>query len=127
MTQPRPHRPALDADDAATELRQDAERGRLDPTAVDAVLAAAGHPAGRARSGGPIGLTARETDVLALLAQGLQNKQIAGHLRISAKTVGNHIEHIYAKLGVTNRAGAAMRAMEHGLTGQVGAPSSRTN
>ena len=126
MTQPRPHRPALEADDAATELRRDADRGRLDPTAVDAVLAAAGHPSGRARAGGPVGLTAREADVLGLLAQGLQNKQIAGHLGISPKTVGNHIEHIYAKLGVTNRAGAAMRAMEHGLVGPVGATDSRT-
>ena len=53
--------------------------------------------------------------MLRLLTQGLSNKNIAHSLGISAKTVSNHIEHIYIKLNVANRAGAAMRAMEHGL------------
>ena len=53
--------------------------------------------------------------MLALLAVGLSNKAIARQLGISPKTVGNHVEHIYTKLGVTNRAGAAMLAMQHGL------------
>ncbi|MDE3086678.1 MAG: HD domain-containing protein [Acidobacteriota bacterium] len=119
MRQPRPHRPAHTAEEAARLLRAEASAGRLDPAVVDGVLSAAGLPAGRSRAGGPAGLTAREADVLALLAQGLPNKGIATQLGISAKTVGNHVEHIYSKLGVTNRAGAAMRAMQHGLVGAV--------
>ncbi len=63
----------------------------------------------------PTGLTARESEVLALLARGLPNKAIARQLRISPKTVSNHVEHIYAKLGVSNRAGAAMLAMQQGV------------
>jgi HD-GYP domain-containing protein (c-di-GMP phosphodiesterase class II) len=122
MTQPRPHRSAMTDDDAARELRRDAEEGRLDRAATDAVLAAAGHGASRVRAAGPEGLTAREVDVLRMLAEGLPNKGIAHRLGISPKTVGNHVERIYTKLGVSNRAAAAMRAMQHGLTGA--APSS---
>jgi HD-GYP domain-containing protein (c-di-GMP phosphodiesterase class II) len=118
MLQPRPHRDARTPDDAARELRGDVDAGRLDGDAVDAVLNAAGHNATRARaSAGPAGLTAREADVLGLLAQGCSNKAIASTLGISAKTVGNHVEHVYTKLGVTNRAGAALRAMELGIVG----------
>ena len=47
----------------------------------------------------------------------MSNKAIASTLGISAKTVGNHVEHIYTKLGVNNRAGAALRAMEFGVVG----------
>ncbi|MEY2417345.1 MAG: hypothetical protein QOG90_25 [Actinomycetota bacterium] len=111
MTQDRPHRPARTPEDAARELKQ----GAFDPVAVDAVLSAAGQPTARTRAGGPAGLTAREADVLALLARGLANKAIAKELSISPKTVGNHVERIYTKLGVTNRAAAAMRAMQYGI------------
>jgi HD-GYP domain-containing protein (c-di-GMP phosphodiesterase class II) len=118
MLQPRPHRDARTPDDAARELRAEVDAGRLDGEAVDAVFTAAGHQAARARpSAGPAGLTAREADVLGLLAQGRSNKEIASALGISAKTVGNHVEHVYTKLGVTNRAGAALRAMELGIVG----------
>ena len=122
LLEPRPHRGAFDQDDAASLLRAEAKAGRLDPAAVDAVLGAAGHAAGRARAGGPAGLTARESEVLALLAEGLSNKSIARRLDISPKTVGNHVEHIYTKLGVSNRAGAAMEAMAHGLVGRSRIP-----
>ena len=57
--------------------------------------------------------------MLGLLAQGLPNKGIARQLGISPKTVGNHVEHIYPKLGATNRASAAMRAMQHGVVGSI--------
>jgi HD-GYP domain-containing protein (c-di-GMP phosphodiesterase class II) len=120
MTQRRPHRPAFTPEDAARELRRDADGGLFDPVAVDAVLAAAGQATSRSRGGGPGRLTAREADVLGLLAQGLPNKAIARQLEISPKTVSNHVERIYSKLGVSNRAAAAMRAMEYGV---VGAPS----
>jgi HD-GYP domain-containing protein (c-di-GMP phosphodiesterase class II) len=119
MTQPRPHRAALTPEDAARQLRRDVREGRFDEAATDAVLEAAGHAGRRARAATPAGLTARERDVLVLLTQGLPNKGIARRLGISPKTVSNHVEHIYTKLGVSNRAGAAMRAMEHGLVGSA--------
>jgi HD-GYP domain-containing protein (c-di-GMP phosphodiesterase class II) len=117
MLQPRPYRGALTPEDAAREINADVAAGRLDPVAAQAVLEAAGHSAGGARSGGPAGLTARECEVLALLATGVPNKGIARELGISPKTVGNHVEHIYTKLGTTNRAGAALLAMQHGIVG----------
>src|SRR5581483_7833951 len=61
------------------------------------------------------GLTAREAEVLVLLARGLSNKQIAERLVITPKTAGNHVEHIYAKIGASSRAAAAMFAVQHGL------------
>jgi len=53
--------------------------------------------------------------VLGLLARGLSNKQIAARLVITPKTVGNHVEHIYAKIGASTRAGASFFATQHGL------------
>jgi DNA-binding NarL/FixJ family response regulator len=53
--------------------------------------------------------------VLRLIARGRSNKEVAATLGISPKTVGHHVEHIYAKAAVTTRAGATLFAMEHGL------------
>lgn len=121
MREPRPHRPPHSPADAAAELRRDANAGRLESDAVDAVLAAAGHRVVR-RKEGPAGLTAREVDVLRLVARGLSNKAIAAELVISPKTAGNHIEHIYTKIGTTNRAAASLFAMRHGLLPEEGFP-----
>jgi HD-GYP domain-containing protein (c-di-GMP phosphodiesterase class II) len=114
MTQPRPYREAMTRRAAAEQLRQEVRDGLLDSDATEAVLTAAGHRAARPR-GTAGSLTARENEVLGLLARGLSNKAIAHQLRISPKTVSNHVEHIYAKLSVTNRAGAAMIAMQQGV------------
>jgi HD-GYP domain-containing protein (c-di-GMP phosphodiesterase class II) len=114
MREPRPHRPPRSADEAATALRADVKAGRRDAEAVEAVLGAAGHRVARRREG-PAGLTAREVEVLRLLAQGLSNKETARRLVISPKTVANHIEHIYAKIGASTRATASLFAMQHGL------------
>jgi HD-GYP domain-containing protein (c-di-GMP phosphodiesterase class II) len=114
MREPRPHREALDRENAAHELRREVRDGRMDGDALDAVLAAAGHRTPRRREG-PAGLTTREVEVLTLVAQGMSNKQIAQRLVISPKTAGNHIEHIYAKIGAGNRAAASLFAMQHGL------------
>jgi HD-GYP domain-containing protein (c-di-GMP phosphodiesterase class II) len=114
MWEPRPHRAARTAEEAARELRAEVRAGRLDATAVDAVLRAAGHRVGRRRDG-PAGLTAREVEVLCLLARGMSNKQIAAQLVITPKTAANHVEHIYTKIGATNRATASLFAMQHGL------------
>ena len=119
MTQPRPYRAPLTETRVIRELQADATAGRLDPIATDAVLAAAGHRVNRTRASGPAGLTSRESEVLALLAQGMPNKGIARELGISPKTVGNHIERVYSKLGVSNRAGAAMYAMQYGIVGSM--------
>jgi HD-GYP domain-containing protein (c-di-GMP phosphodiesterase class II) len=114
MREPRPHRPARSADEALAELRAAARAGRLDVEAVDAVLGAAGHQLPRRRDG-MSGLTAREVEVLILLARGLSNRQIAERLVIAPKTAGNHVEHIYTKIDASNRAAAAMFAVQHGL------------
>jgi HD-GYP domain-containing protein (c-di-GMP phosphodiesterase class II) len=114
MREPRPYRDARSPDDAASELRAEVRAGRLDAPAVDAVLRAAGHRVGRRRDG-PAGLTAREVDVLRLLARGQSNKQIAERLVITPKTAANHVEHIYAKIGASNRAAASLFAVRHGL------------
>ncbi len=116
MTEPRPHRPALDADQAAKAIREEVRTGRLDADAVNAVLRAAGHRA-PARREGPAGLTVREVEVLALVARGLANKEIARRLGVTPKTVSNHVEHIYTKLGVGSRASATLYATQHGLVG----------
>lgn len=116
MTQQRPHRPALTLDAAAEQLGSEAARGRLDGEAVGAVLEAAGHPSARARLRWPAGLTDREVQVLRLVARGHSNREMARPLWISPKTAGHHVQHIYAKIGVSTRAAAAMFAMEHDLT-----------
>jgi DNA-binding CsgD family transcriptional regulator len=114
MTEARPHREALSADDAATELRSEVRRGLFDSDAADAVLRAAGHPV-KLRRSWPAGLTTREVDVLRLLVRGLSNKEIAERLVISPRTADNHVAHIYTKIGVSNRARASLFAMKHGL------------
>ena len=114
MTEMRPHRPARQPEEAATELRVEAAAGRLDGDAADAVLRAAGHRVKRRRQW-PAGLTAREVEVLRLVARGLSNKEIAAELVISRKTAGSHVEHIYTKIGASNRARASLFAMKHGL------------
>jgi ATP/maltotriose-dependent transcriptional regulator MalT len=60
-------------------------------------------------------LTAREVQVLELLAEGLSNKVIAGHLHISDQTVKFHVASILGKLGATNRTDAVRRAVRGGL------------
>ena len=62
------------------------------------------------------GLSAREVEVLRLVAQGLTNPQVAAHLFLSPRTVGQHLSSIYHKLGVPSRAAASRWAAEHDLT-----------
>ncbi len=114
MREPRPYRVALSAETAAVQLREEAQSGRFDPDAVEAVLASAGHVT-RRRVARPAGLTARKVEVLRLLALGLSGKQIAARLVISPKTARNHVEHIYAKTGLSSRAQASLFAVQHGL------------
>lgn len=65
-------------------------------------------------------LTAREREILALLAEGRRTSAIADRLALSPKTVSNNLTSIFAKLEVTDRAGAIIRAREGGLGGPAG-------
>ena len=113
----RPHRPPLAPAAAAEALCEESRAGRLDPDAVDAVLeaAGAGRPAAPSRPPAPAGLTEREVEVLALLAGGMTNPQVAAALFVSPKTVSTHAEHIYRKIGVSTRAAATVFALGHDL------------
>jgi HD-GYP domain-containing protein (c-di-GMP phosphodiesterase class II) len=117
MGESRAHRGPLEPARAAEELERDARSGRLDADAVAAVLAAAGQRSAQraARREWPAGLSEREVEVLRLIARGASNREAAERLGISPKTVGHHVQHVYAKIGVSTRAGAAVFAMEHDL------------
>ena len=115
MREPRPYRAARTAAEATELLRADISAGRLDRDAVHAVLDGAGVDAPRSGAAWPSGLTDREVMVLRLVARGQSNKQIAGSLGISPRTVEHHVQHIYAKIGTSSRAAAALFATEHGL------------
>jgi DNA-binding NarL/FixJ family response regulator len=118
MGKDRPHRRALTPAQIGDAIRRDVVAGRLDRTASDAVLHAAGQPPPLARRASwPAGLSDREIEVLRLIVRGRTNKEVAASLFLSAKTVGRHIENIYAKIGANSRAAAAIFAMEHRLLG----------
>ncbi len=63
----------------------------------------------------PAGLTAREIEVLRLVARGLTNAEIAGELGLSGKTIAHHLTHIFNKTTSDNRAAAVAFAIRHGL------------
>ena len=123
MREERPHRRALEPKAAADELLRESKAGRYDRSAVEAVLAAAGVVPRRGAAHAPVDsgnvanadLSARELEVLRLMARGRSNKEMGQALFISAKTVGHHVQHIYAKIGVSSRAAAALYAVENGL------------
>ena len=120
----------LTKDAGAEEIRAAVEavaRGdaALDPAVQHHVVAALSAGAGADAAPGaagagaepelPDGLTPREAEVLGLIAAGLTNAEIAGRLVVSAATVKSHVNHIFAKAGVRDRAQAVVYAYEHGL------------
>jgi HD-GYP domain-containing protein (c-di-GMP phosphodiesterase class II) len=111
--EPRPYREAQDPAEAAERVRRRSALGQLDPECAAAVLTVAGQYAHRVRDDD--GLTPREREVLGHVARGLSNRQIAQKLVLSEKTVRNHVEHTYAKIGAGNRVGASLYALQHGL------------
>ncbi len=113
LREPRPHRAAHDPERAARIVVDEANAGRLDRAAVNAILAAAGHR--EARAGLPCGLTERELDVLRLLVRGLTDKEIAQALGISHRTVHHHNQSLFSKIGVVTRGAAALFAIEKNL------------
>lgn len=64
---------------------------------------------------GARGLTARELQVLRLVAAGMTNRGVAGRLRISEKTVARHMSNIFVKLGLSSRSAATAYAYRHAL------------
>ena len=114
LTADRPHRRAFTEDAAAHTLEAEAE-SKLDADAVACVLAASGQRKAPSLSRWPAELTDREVEVLRLIARGRSNREVAEQLFISPKTVGRHVENVYAKIGVSSRAAAALFAMGHGL------------
>ncbi len=116
----RPHRAAPNPGQAQDALLTLARQGRLDPDSVRAVLAAAGHRVQVLRRPLPAGVSSREAEVLALVAQGLSNAEIAARLSISPRTAEHHVQHLYAKIGVSSRAAATLFAVEHDLLGRDG-------
>jgi HD-GYP domain-containing protein (c-di-GMP phosphodiesterase class II) len=114
MIEPRAYRPAGTAKESSDELSAEVRAGRLASEAVEAVLAAAGLRRSK-RRGGPAGLTAREVEVLILVARGASTKQVARELGIRPKTAGTHIERIYSKTGASSRTTATLFALHHGL------------
>lgn len=112
----RPHRAARSAEAVRDQIHADVAAGGYDARIADAALAAAGiESARRGTSGAPCGLSERELEVLGWVARGKTNKEIAIVLGLSPKTVQHHVAHIYEKIGVYSRAGAAIFAMEQRL------------
>jgi DNA-binding CsgD family transcriptional regulator len=91
-------------------------------TAPAPIVVVARQPAG---GGDTFGLSKREQEVLALIAQGRTNREIGERLFISQKTVGVHVGNILAKLGVSGRVEAAAVSIRLGLEGGGGAPRGR--
>ena len=115
----------LTKDAGAAEIREALERvtrGQpvIDPAVqqhlLDAITASEPRPGAEPAPQFPAGLTAREAEVLSLIAQGLSNSEIAGRLLVSETTVKSHINHLFAKTGVRDRAQAVTYAYQHGLT-----------
>jgi DNA-binding NarL/FixJ family response regulator len=88
----------------------------IDPALAGRVAAAAARiEAGEFWPGARLGLTHRESEVLALIVSGLSNSAIAGRLIVGEETVKSHVRAVYRKLEVTDRAGAVARALREGL------------
>jgi DNA-binding NarL/FixJ family response regulator len=114
----------LTKDASAEEIQQALERvtsgqAALDPAVQHLLIEAIASSSASGSSPGsalPDGLTAREAEVLALIAEGLSNGDIAARLVVSEATVKSHINHLLPKIGARDRAQAVAYAYRHGLT-----------
>jgi DNA-binding CsgD family transcriptional regulator len=105
----------LVGDDDGAEMELDAARSTFDQLGAAPDLARVDAMSGAATIKAPGGLTAREVEVLRLVAKGKTNRAIADELIVSEKTVASHLSHIFTKLDLTSRAAATAYAYEHGL------------
>jgi len=99
-----------------TMANGDSRHGEIADGRSEIVRAIAGDPPDRGRRQDTFGLSGREREVLALVAQGRTNREIGERLFISQKTVGVHVGNILAKLEVSGRVEAAAVAIRLGLT-----------
>ena len=115
----------LTKDAGASEIQQAIEAVSRGDAAIDPAVqrhlvtaVAAGHAAPpQAADEPPDGLTRREAEVLALIADGLSNAEIAERLTVSEATVKTHVNHVFSKTGVRDRAQAVAYAYRNGLSG----------
>jgi HD-GYP domain-containing protein (c-di-GMP phosphodiesterase class II) len=119
LTHDAPGREALSVRQALARMRRE-ETGVQWTACVDALAQDSGTTPGSARKGRrgaqwPADLTDREIEVLRTLAKGRSTRQMAQDLCVSENTVRHHLEHIYAKVGVTTRTAAVVFAMAQGL------------
>lgn len=106
------------AEEISQALHQLAQgQAAIDPAVQHHLLEAIANTPTAAQDGPtlPAGLTNREAEVLTLIARGLTNKQIAERLYVNESTVKTHINHLFAKVGITDRAQAVSYAYQHGL------------
>jgi DNA-binding NarL/FixJ family response regulator len=106
------------AEDLQRAVRTVADGGAwLDPAVTGRVLTAyrSAAPAAGRDDAALAGLTARERDVLVLIGRGRTNAEIAGELFVGEGTVKTHVNHLFAKLGLRDRAAAVVFAFDHDL------------
>lgn len=115
LTHALPGRAAITPKEAADRMQTAVTERKFLPTAVSAVLHAAGHTVRAAHGTLPFGLTRRETQVLARLAKSETTAEIAQNLGISPKTADHHIQNIYNKTDIRARPALALLALEHGI------------
>jgi DNA-binding NarL/FixJ family response regulator len=96
-------------------MELDAARSTFDQLGAVPDLARVDSMSGAGDTKAPGGLTAREVEVLRLVATGKTNRAIADELIVSEKTVASHLSHIFTKLDLTSRAAATAFAYENGL------------
>jgi DNA-binding NarL/FixJ family response regulator len=102
-------------DEEAFALELDAARSALEELGAVPDIAAVEELLGTTKGADTHGLTARELEVLRLVARGKSNREIATALVISEHTVARHVQNIFGKLGVPSRAAAGAFAFEHDL------------
>lgn len=102
-------------DDDGAQMELDAARAAFAELGAAPDVELVAELSGTAPAEDTTGLTSREREVLALVATGKSNRQIADELTISEKTVASHLSHIFTKLGLTSRTAVASYAYAHGL------------